>query len=458
MVDGQTGAPGTYSITGTADGDAFTAWHATPVVKGDKFTVLLTASGASAAVPEGTGYATLTVETTGGVSMVGKLPDGESFSSAGILIGGSAGNQFLIDDKLSYPSVFTTGTHGSLIGALTFVNETGTSDFNGTLEWHKPRQTKGAYPAAFDTTLNVIGSVYQPPLSGHRVLEFLNVEGNGEFIAQDGGSAESGTDIVTLSTANIIAPLSGGTDKLSLKVNTSNGTLTGSFVPPGATTAVSLNGVIFQAQNCASGFFLSGTESGSFDVEANPEFGPATENGGGNGPSVTITSPLANAKISGTTGQITFSGKASDKNGVAEVDYQLLYSGSIGLLQKASGTTNWSFTISPAPNAGGIYTVYVQAVDGKDNPSAPLARSFTCVVPSPLAVTVIGKGTVSAGYGGPTGGTTQQDIGLTHSITANPGAGQVFTGWTGGIQSPSRTLTFTMQAGLTLQANFAPKP
>ena len=461
LAAGQGGAASTYSITGTVDGAAFTAWHAANpdqnVLEAGKYTILLSATANGGSTPHGSGFATLTVSKNGGIIMAGKLPDGTAFSASALLLGGSNENQFMIDTPLSYPSVSKKGDKGSLAGTLTFMKQTGTSGLNGTLTWNKPPQSKGPWAAAIDTTLNVIGSFYQPPANGQRVLEFSNVEGNGEFIAQDGGSVWSGTDIVTLSAANTIAPLPGGTDKLSLRMNTSNGTVTGSFVPPGGTAPVSVNGVIFQIQNIASGFFLSGTESGKFDVGANPEFGPTIVSGSLNGPVVTITSPAANVKIGGTD-QITFTGKASDGHGVAAVYYQILYSGSIGTLQTASGTTNWSFTIPPAPDAGGIYTVYVQAVDGKGNASAPLARCVTCVVPSPLVVTVSGKGTVSAGYGGQTGGTTQQDIGLTHSITANPGAGQVFTGWTGGIQSASRTLTFTMQAGLTLQANFVPKP
>ena len=443
---------------GTVTASEFSMSSLAPIVESGKYTLLLSSTDTSGTVPSGPGYATMTVSSKDGVVLAGKLADGESFSTSG-LVSGTAENQFSFNSSLSYPSVTTRGTKGSLSGTLTFATVTGTSNLNGDVLWTKPEQTKGAYPAFFQTTLNIIGSVYQPPAASQRVLEFLNVEGNGEFIAQDGGSAESGTDIVTLSAANAIVPLPGGTDKLSLKVNTSNGTMTGSFVPPGAITPVSLNGVVFQIRNTASGFFLGGTASGSFIMGANPEFGGGTVGGGLNGdhklPVVTITSPLANSKVSGT-GQITFNGKASDAKGVTAVYYQLLYGDSIGSVQAASGTTNWSFAFSPSVDAGGIYTVYVKAVDVDGNESVPLARSLTYVVPSPLLVTISGKGTVSAGYGGPTGGTTQQDIGLIHSITANPGAGQVFTGWTGGIQSASRTLTFTMQPGLTLQGNFAP--
>ena len=37
---------------------------------------------------------------------------------------------------------------------------TGNSDFNGTLAWTKPAQSKGDYPAAINANLEVIGSLY----------------------------------------------------------------------------------------------------------------------------------------------------------------------------------------------------------------------------------------------------------------------------------------------------------
>jgi hypothetical protein len=43
-------------------------------------------------------------------------------------------------------------------------------------------------------------------------------------------------------------------------------------------------------------------------------------------------------------------------------------------------------------------------------------------------------------------------------MTATPGTGYVFSKWTGGIYSTAAKLTFVMQRGLSLQANFIPSP
>jgi uncharacterized repeat protein (TIGR03803 family) len=130
-----------------------------PEAQPGKYTLLFTATDTSAEIPQGTGYATLTVSKNGGVVMAGKLADDESFSTSGFITG-TASNQFIFDKTLKYASVTPSGTKGSLMGTITFVTVTGTSDLSGTMEWIKPSQTKGAYPGMIDTNLAVIGSLY----------------------------------------------------------------------------------------------------------------------------------------------------------------------------------------------------------------------------------------------------------------------------------------------------------
>ena len=67
---------------------------------------------------------------------------------------------------------------------------------------------------------------------------------------------------------------------------------------------------------------------------------------------------------------------------------------------EATGTTNWSFTLAPAPEDGGPYTVYIKAVDVNENESNIVSRSFTYVVLEPLGVAVFGPGTVTPGFQG----------------------------------------------------------
>ena len=125
-------------------------------IEAGKYTALLNATDTGMTVPQGTGYATLTVSKTGGATMAGKLADGTAFTAAGPLVGGTMGDQFVLNVPLPYRSVMTKGAKGLLAGALTFEPLTG-SHLDGSVGWMKPEQTTGAFPAAIDTSLSVIG-------------------------------------------------------------------------------------------------------------------------------------------------------------------------------------------------------------------------------------------------------------------------------------------------------------
>jgi hypothetical protein len=273
---GEVGTPGSYFITGSANSTALTAWHATdgpgqPVLNAGKYTILLTATDAGASIPAGTGYATMTVSAKGGIVMGGRLPDGESFSTSGVLVGGSAGNQFAIYKSLIDSAVTTKSAKGLLVGSLVFVNVTGTSDLSGTLEWTKPQQNKGDYLAAIDTNLNVIGSLYTPPLRGGSVLPGFN---GGTLQLNDKGTL-SGSGMgsivkdLTLNSKNAFLITNPGTDKLKVTVTPSSGVFKGTFVYPGQTRPTAFDGVLFQDQTAGGGFFL-GPDGGGRVILTSP--------------------------------------------------------------------------------------------------------------------------------------------------------------------------------------------
>ena len=79
------------------------------------------------------------------------------------------------------------------------------------------------------------------------------------------------------------------------------------------------------------------------------------------------------------------------------------------------------------------------------------APGSTNVVTS-ITVLVNGNGKVSPNLNG----RTDLVIGKTYHLTATPSKGNTFTGWTGSIASVNRNLTFVMEEGLTLTANFTP--
>ncbi|MEN9572297.1 MAG: Serine/threonine-protein kinase AfsK [Verrucomicrobiota bacterium] len=162
-------------------------------------------------------------------------------------------------------------------------------------------------------------------------------------------------------------------------------------------------------------------------------------------PEVAITAPDDGTRLASPT--FVLQGAARDNVAVARVDVSV----NDGPWQPAQGTAeSWGFqgVARPGPNA-----VRVRAVDQAGNESPTLLRTLHYTAASILTVRVNGAGTVT-----PDGHGRLLDLGTAYEVRANPAAGQVFTGWSGGVRGTSPTLQFTMQPNLVIEANFAPRP
>ena len=170
-------------------------------------------------------------------------------------------------------------------------------------------------------------------------------------------------------------------------------------------------------------------------------------------PSLSISSPTANALLTNSTVVVT--GTAKDKFAMAVVEYRLENAAGTNAYQPAKGTTNWSATITNL--LPGLNTVRVFGIDISSNVSPPIARSFTYAVVKPLVVTIRGNGTLKPNnYNG-----AALQLGKSYTITATPATGSIFVDWTdggGNILATTTKLSFTMAPGLELQANFIPNP
>ena len=228
-----------------------------------KYTILLSATASGATVPQGIGYATITVGRKAGAIAAGKLPDGESFSASGYIVSGTATrSQFVIDKALSYPSVADNGSSGFLFGTLTFETLTGASNLTGTLQWVKPLQRKGDYPAAIDTNLNVIGSLYTPPGRKGSVLPGFT-SGTLELSDTSGLILSGSSQLTAANKLTVTNPA----DNVKVKINPANGTFSGSFVYPGkGPKRTDFGGVLFQDRTLGGGFFLGPEGSGTVNL------------------------------------------------------------------------------------------------------------------------------------------------------------------------------------------------
>lgn len=157
-------------------------------------------------------------------------------------------------------------------------------------------------------------------------------------------------------------------------------------------------------------------------------------------PIITVASPAGNVRV--TNGLVTVSGTASDNVGVAQVLYRLGNSA----FQLAAGTASWSATPLWAP---GLNVLQVKSLDVAGNESVVVSRNVTNIVSAPLTVNVTGSGAVNPNYNG-----QWLEVGRSYTMTAQAASGFTFLDWSGGVSSASSQLTFVMQQGMTLTANF----
>jgi uncharacterized delta-60 repeat protein len=161
-------------------------------------------------------------------------------------------------------------------------------------------------------------------------------------------------------------------------------------------------------------------------------------------PRLTIGSPGPGQRC--LTNAWTAAGSASSPAGVAGVWYQL----NGGDWAQAQGAGRWTAELMPLP---GTNTLKAFAVDSNGAASAPASVLFTRVQLASLTVLTNGLGTVSPNYSG-----KSLELGRTYSLTAKPGSGQIFAGWSGSLSGSAATLSFVMESNLVLQASFTTNP
>jgi transglutaminase-like putative cysteine protease len=235
----------------------------------DEYTLLLKPGSTGAGIPLGSGYALLTMSSTGGIIMSGQLADGASFSTTGSL-GGDGGDQFIFDTPVAY-----SGAQGALSGTLNFVTTTGpfetsgTGDVGGTMEWTHPAQSSRNFGSSFNVGLNAGGSLYVPPAAGASALPgftvgTLTLSGSGALTA---AGPTTLTKDVRLSAANAFVVTNPATDRLKITLTLSTGVFKGTFSDymPGVAKPVvnSVTGVVLQQLSDGGGFFTGSDNAGT---------------------------------------------------------------------------------------------------------------------------------------------------------------------------------------------------
>lgn len=161
-------------------------------------------------------------------------------------------------------------------------------------------------------------------------------------------------------------------------------------------------------------------------------------------PKVTIASPAVNSRQTNDT--IVVTGRASDNVAVTLVEARLENEAGTSDYVPADGTVNWR--VSLAGLIPGTNTIRVRARDAVNEPTET-TRTVVYVEVSPLTIAINGEGSVAPLRDG-----ALLDVGKDYTVRAKPDRQHEFTGWSGFIESMENPLTFTMQTGFVLQANF----
>jgi WD40 repeat protein len=252
-------------ITGSISDDVFTSQltadrlvhsKTDPASEAGKYTILIPANTNERDAPQGNSFGILKVDASGKTRVAGSLADGTKFSqSAGISKNGT------------WPFYAPLYKHaGSISGEITFRDQPGVSDLDGTVDWFRPPMANAKiFPDGFSTETALLGSTYVRA-SGQPVLSVIPGEQNVLINLGEGDLDSELQKAATLENNNKIVVPDSNDEKLSVSVSASSGSLHGSFLHPVTGRKTRHSGVVFQKQNLAEGYFIGPDQSGFVSV------------------------------------------------------------------------------------------------------------------------------------------------------------------------------------------------
>ncbi len=199
----------------------------------------------------GNGYAALTVDLHGKVSLSGALADGQVLLQNTLVASNGDWPVYLSLDR----------QQGVLIGWLKFASPTN-SEPTGTLTWIKAR--RAFFPNGFAAELDVIGSRYTPPASTAPLLTW----NEGLLSASGGNLIEAATNQFTLSNLGELMENDGPLTRVTLNLTRKNGVFRGQFYHPVGRRVVKYSGVVLQNLDYGAGYFLGLDQGGLIRLES----------------------------------------------------------------------------------------------------------------------------------------------------------------------------------------------
>ncbi|MDB6150178.1 MAG: hypothetical protein JWQ44_1626 [Chthoniobacter sp.] len=108
--------------------------------------------GETQLLPEGTGWAAIKIREDGSAKIKGRLPDGSSFSTRGLLVAGADGAQVIFYDEVDDSRVVASFTLGASV--------------SGNLRIDRDKSSNELFPKGFDVNVAVTGAAYVPSEEG----------------------------------------------------------------------------------------------------------------------------------------------------------------------------------------------------------------------------------------------------------------------------------------------------
>ena len=166
----------------------------------------------------------------------------------------------------------------------------------------------------------------------------------------------------------------------------------------------------------------------------------------------------------GQTGETEISLIVSDGSTESTVTFRLTVlapQGEVLLTQTGDGKlypsrSGLSYTVTAVANPGQVFAGWRGSIVSS-SPTLKLKLTTSYVLEAtfePISVTIEGAGLVSPNLAN----TRNLIAGRTYSMTAKPAAGYEFAGWSGGVDSTTPKITFVMEPGMELNAEFVPSP
>lgn len=203
--------------------------------------------------PDGLGYGTLAVSSTGVSSLTVRLGDGTSITRSAPLVSDGG----LPRSDWFHPGIYRSV--GRLVGAMSF-EELSFTDASADLKWAKP-VVAGVLPSNFDTELGMKVCRYTAPKAPQTAapLTAFGMLLHGGDLSDDLSLAGA---LSSVGKVSLTAPAG---LKPTLTITASSGAISGSFIHPLTQKSVKLSGVLLQrgSSTIAGGHFI-GPKIGGF--------------------------------------------------------------------------------------------------------------------------------------------------------------------------------------------------